>query len=112
MDTSRDLDYEEAEEKPRARIVAYCDHCGYAIYSTDEAFEIEGNGDIIHKDCWCEYAEEHIAEGGRIMADVAPAALHDHLCSICAVSRHCDESAVLYEQGGHAALHLGGRLFI
>ena len=59
---SRYLDYEEAEEKPRARIVAYCDHCGYAIYSTDEAFEIEGNGDIIHKDCWCEYAEEHMLD--------------------------------------------------
>ena len=40
----------------------YCDHCGYAIYSTDEAFEIEGNGDIIHKDCWCEYAEEHMLD--------------------------------------------------
>ncbi len=62
MDTSRYLDYEEAEEKPRARIVAYCDHCGYAIYSTDEALEIEGSGDIIHKDCWCEYAEEHMLD--------------------------------------------------
>ncbi len=62
MDTSRYLDYDEAEVNPRARIVAYCDYCGYAVYSTDEAYIVEGSEDIIHKDCWCEYAEEHMLD--------------------------------------------------
>ncbi len=71
MDTSRYLDYDEAEREPRARIIAYCDHCGYAIYSADDALIILENEDIIHKDCWCEYAEEHTYDFARKASDLA-----------------------------------------
>lgn len=71
MDTSRYLDYDEAEREPRAGIVAYCDHCGYAIYSWDDALIILDSEDIIHEDCWCEYAEEHMHDFARKASDPA-----------------------------------------
>lgn len=42
-----------------ASAVAYCDHCGFAIYSADDALVLP-DGDVIHADCWPEYAEEHM----------------------------------------------------
>ena len=41
-------------------IIAYCDHCGFAIYSPDEALIVSVTGDRIHADCWAEYALEHM----------------------------------------------------
>ena len=42
------------------RAIAYCDHCGFAIYTAVEALLIRGSRDIIHVDCWEEYASDHM----------------------------------------------------
>ena len=42
-----------------------CCHCGYPILSGEEALELYSNGDIIHKDCWQEYADENIGAFGK-----------------------------------------------
>lgn len=57
--------YENHSEKNRDKIkkstvIAYCDHCGFAIYSSDDALMIKGTEDWIHSDCWEEYAIEHM----------------------------------------------------
>ncbi len=44
------------------RIIAYCDHCGFAIYNVSDALVISANHDLIHKECWSDYAEEHMFE--------------------------------------------------
>ena len=36
-----------------------CSHCGFELLPGEEAMEIFVNGDIIHKSCWCEYADEN-----------------------------------------------------
>lgn len=41
-------------------IFAYCDHCGFAIYSLEDALIISATDDRIHAECWPEYAEEHM----------------------------------------------------
>ena len=51
---------EEFEDKEPHRAFAYCDHCGFAIDSAKEAVVITGTRDVIHSDCWAEYAEEHM----------------------------------------------------
>lgn len=43
-------------------VFAYCDHCGFAIYGADDVLVIKANGDRIHRDCFSEYAEEHLFE--------------------------------------------------
>ncbi len=52
--------------------LAYCDHCGAAIYRPCDLLMIAVNGDKIHRDCWPEYAEEH-------MFDFAVSADSEHL---------------------------------
>ncbi len=42
--------------------VGYCDHCGFAVYHMKDMLLIQANGDRIHKDCWLDYAEEHMFE--------------------------------------------------
>ena len=42
------------------RAIAYCDHCGFAIYTAEEALLIRGSRDIIHVVCWEEYASDHM----------------------------------------------------
>ncbi len=56
---------ESFSEKNRDKIkknsvIAYCDHCGFAIYRSDDALMINGTEDRIHSDCWEEYAIEHM----------------------------------------------------
>lgn len=41
-------------------VVAYCDHCGFAIYSPAETLLVCATGDVIHADCWADYALEHM----------------------------------------------------
>ncbi len=58
-------DFERDEDEissEKAGVVAYCDHCGFAIYRACDALVVTANGDRIHKDCWAEYAEEHMFE--------------------------------------------------
>lgn len=57
--------YEDFSEKIRGEIgknavIAYCDHCGFAIYASDDALMVGATEDIIHSDCWEEYAIEHM----------------------------------------------------
>lgn len=61
------------ETSSDCQIFAYCDHCGFAIDSAEEALLIKGSRDIIHADCWEEYAEDHMfdfairaSEDGRL----------------------------------------------
>lgn len=42
--------------------IARCIHCGYGIYTTDDAALIESNGEAIHRNCWEEYASENAQE--------------------------------------------------
>ncbi len=44
----------------RNRIIAICDQCGFAVYACDDARMIPESEDIIHTDCWQDYAEEHM----------------------------------------------------
>ena len=54
-------DFELSEEYPdNEGVIAYCDHCGFAIYSPAEALIVSVTGDMIHADCWAEYALEHM----------------------------------------------------
>lgn len=43
-------------------VIAYCDHCGFAIYVPGDAVEVDATGDTIHKDCWEEYSSDHMSE--------------------------------------------------
>lgn len=37
-----------------------CCHCGFELLPGEEVMEIHTSGDIIHKSCWCEYADENL----------------------------------------------------
>lgn len=64
-----DLLYEEAYEGlPEA--LAYCDHCGFAIYSENDALVLNGSGDIIHIDCWEEYMTEHMFDFAKRASEI------------------------------------------
>lgn len=47
-------------ERNARRIFCHCEHCGSAIYSPKDALIVDGSGDVIHLECWREYAEEHM----------------------------------------------------
>ena len=36
-----------------------CCQCGYPIIPGEQALQIYCNGDVIHKECWLDYAEEN-----------------------------------------------------
>ncbi len=36
-----------------------CCQCGFELLPGEEVMEIHTSGDIIHKSCWCEYADEN-----------------------------------------------------
>lgn len=42
-----------------------CCLCGYEIKPGEKAMEIHCNGDLIHKECWQEYAEDNIESFGK-----------------------------------------------
>ncbi len=54
--------FEREEGISSSGAIGYCDHCGFAIYSAKDMLLISVNGDRIHKDCWADYAEEHMFE--------------------------------------------------
>jgi hypothetical protein len=60
---------EEANPSKNTGVLAYCDHCGFAIYSASDALVITANGDRIHRDCWSEYEEEHMFEFAKSAED-------------------------------------------
>ena len=41
-------------------VFSYCDHCGFAIYDAKDAVCVHVTRDIIHKDCWSDYSDEHM----------------------------------------------------
>ncbi len=58
-----DFSCENKEVFPsEAGAIGYCDHCGFAIYRACDALRIRATDDRIHKDCWSDYAEEHMFE--------------------------------------------------
>ncbi len=36
-----------------------CCQCGFELLPGEQAMEIHISGDLIHKSCWCEYADEN-----------------------------------------------------
>ena len=54
--------YKRKSEERRSHdgVIAYCDHCGFAIYSPEDAVVVEATDEIIHVGCWEEYSEEHM----------------------------------------------------
>lgn len=36
-----------------------CAYCGYEILPGEEAVKVGMTNDIIHRQCWCEYAEDN-----------------------------------------------------
>lgn len=54
-DFSSDDVYEKAP-----RVFAYCEHCGFAIYSVGDALVVDGSEDVIHAACWGGYSNEHM----------------------------------------------------
>ncbi len=64
---------EESRDKIRQNpVIAYCDHCGFAIYESDDALTVNDTEDIIHSDCWEEYAIEHMFELTKRISDDDP----------------------------------------
>ena len=43
--------YQRKSEERRSHngVIAYCDHCGHAIYSPDDAVIVEATDEIIHR---------------------------------------------------------------
>ena len=39
-----------------------CMYCGYDILEGEEAVKVYSTGDIIHRKCWIDYAEDNIEE--------------------------------------------------
>ncbi len=37
-----------------------CMYCGFEIFDTDDVLKVIPTGDIIHKKCWIDYAEDNI----------------------------------------------------
>lgn len=37
-----------------------CSQCGFELLPGEEVVEIHTNGELIHKSCWCEYADENL----------------------------------------------------
>lgn len=48
------------ERRSHNGVIACCDHCGFPIYSPDDAVIVEATDEIIHVGCWEEYSEEHM----------------------------------------------------
>lgn len=75
--------YQRKSEERRSHngVIAYCDHCGHAIYSPDDAVIVEATDEIIHTDCWEEYSEEHSGDniGDKNERNNAPAVLSSRM---------------------------------
>lgn len=50
----------ELRRKGENGVIGYCDHCGFAIYSAHDAVVVDATDEMIHKDCWEEYSDEHM----------------------------------------------------
>ncbi len=50
------------EEKPVCGFVGHCDHCGFTIYTAEDLLIVRETGDRIHRDCWVDYAVDHISD--------------------------------------------------
>ena len=66
---SSDDFYERTEKTPR--VLGYCDHCGFAIYSAEEALIVNESEDLIHTECWSEYSQEHMFDFAQRASDAA-----------------------------------------
>lgn len=42
-----------------------CCHCGFELLPGEEVITLFGSGDIIHKNCWNEYADENTSYFGK-----------------------------------------------
>ena len=66
---SSDDFYERTEKTPR--VLGYCDHCGFAIYSAKDALIVNESEDLIHVACWGEYSQEHMFDFAQRASDAA-----------------------------------------
>lgn len=39
-----------------------CDYCGYPILLGEEKLRVDSTGDVIHRKCWNDYAEDNTDE--------------------------------------------------
>lgn len=53
------------KQKERFDNAEKCCYCGYEMLDGEEAVEIYCNGDVIHKSCWTEYADENMEVFGK-----------------------------------------------
>ncbi len=42
-----------------------CALCGFELLPGEDAFALYSSGDIIHKSCWCEYADDNSSFFGK-----------------------------------------------
>ncbi|MBQ8404992.1 MAG: hypothetical protein IJX55_11340 [Clostridia bacterium] len=68
-DFSSDEFYEKAEKTPR--VLGYCEHCGFEIYSARDALVVNESEDLIHIACWGEYSQEHMFDFAQRASDAA-----------------------------------------
>ena len=68
-DYSSDEFYEKSEKTPR--VLGYCEHCGFAIYSPGDALVVNESEDLIHIACWGEYSQEHMFDFAQRASDAA-----------------------------------------
>ena len=52
-------DCERAEYGESTESTEYCDYCGYPIVRGEEKLRVDSTGDIIHRKCWSDYAEDN-----------------------------------------------------
>ena len=64
-----DFSSDDVYTKREKRAYAYCEHCGFAIYSPDDALIVDGSEDVIHLACWGEYCTEHMFDFAKIAAE-------------------------------------------
>ena len=55
-----DFSSDDVYRERATRAYAYCEHCGFAIYSPEDALVVEGSEDVIHVACWGGYSSEHM----------------------------------------------------
>ncbi len=57
-----DYESEDAGYGTGSKAICRCAQCGYGICGMENAVEITATGEVIHKDCWYDYAQDNAEE--------------------------------------------------
>jgi hypothetical protein len=57
-----DIDIENICRRKRREKIGVCIQCGYTVFDDENAAKINANGEIVHNECWEEYASQNARE--------------------------------------------------